>query len=69
MHDLRNISTNYLYYAVPGPPIALTAEPSLQDCTQAILRWSPPAPDERNGNIMMNLDMNSQSNWSIAKAS
>ena len=37
--------------AVPGPPANLVAEPSLVDCTQTTLRWSPPASDEQNGTI------------------
>jgi hypothetical protein len=51
LHDQH--ITNYFNHAVPGPPVTLMAEPSLQDCTQAILRWSPPAPDEQNGNNLV----------------
>lgn len=43
------LSWIHLYFAVPGLPTNLVAEPALDDCTQVTLRWSPPALDEQNG--------------------
>ena len=40
-------------YSAPGPPANLVAEPSLVDCTQTTLRWSPPALDEQNGTLLV----------------
>lgn len=39
----------FCHTIVPGPPLNLIAELSLDDCTRVVLKWAPPASDEQNG--------------------
>ena len=49
-NKLKHTALPY-FSIVPGPPANLVAEPSLVDCTQTTLRWSPPVQDEQNGTV------------------